>query len=129
RTPAERPGYRAPPRQDRGRDRERAWNAVASRGGDTATTARLVASSGKEPLTPDPEGVAGDHTGVRRALESAQARRVPLRRPDDGVLDDAGLRDRERPPRHLPCARRGRARDLRRACRLMLEPFGISAAA
>ena len=51
--------------------------------------------------------------GVDGAVEGAQAARLPLRRPDDRLRGDAGLRDRQRPPRRLLGARRGRARATR----------------
>ena len=44
--------------------------------------------------------LAGVDPGVGRAREGAPAWRVPLRRPDDGLRRDAGVRRRQRPPRH-----------------------------
>ena len=58
-------------------------------------------------------------TGVEGALEAAEGRGLPLRRPDDGLGGDAGLRDRQRPPGHLLGASRRRDGSARR--RLALE--------
>ncbi len=52
--------------------------------------------------------------GVGRGLEAAQVGRVRVRRPDDGLLDDAGVRRRQRPPRRLLGQRRRRGREAAR---------------
>ncbi len=44
----------------------------------------------------------GEHPGVARARQGAQGERLPLRRADDGLRRDAGLRARRRPSRGLP---------------------------
>ena len=49
----------------------------------------------------EPQGLAGHDPGVGRALEGAEARRLPLRRPDDRLRRHAGVRRRQRPPRDL----------------------------
>src|SRR5215831_11584246 len=48
--------------------------------------------------------------GIARAFASATAGRVPLRRSDHGLLDAAGVRHRQRPPRRLLGAGRRRGR-------------------
>ncbi len=48
--------------------------------------------------------------GVDGAREGAEGARLPLRRPDDRVRPDAGVRPGERPRRRLLPAGRGRAR-------------------
>ena len=50
--------------------------------------------------------VPAGHARVDRAGQGAQAARLPLRRPDDGVRADAGVRAGGRPPRGLLRARR-----------------------
>ena len=90
--------------------------------------AELIWSFAPDPRPPRPrtrgEGQATtpESKALAKALKKA---RLPLRRPDDGVRADAGLRARRRPLRGLPCssglsdggdglgrggARRGRAR-------------------
>ena len=68
---------------------------------------------------PAPASHADWHAVDRRfegALQGAAARGLPLRRPDDRLRRDAGVRRGERPPRHLPGARRRARADERRGC-------------
>ncbi len=83
RAAARRCRHRPPPRQDRGGDRERTRDARAARGGDPARRADVGVPRRRR---------------RSRALETAQERRLPLRRPDDRLLGAGGLRDRQRPP-------------------------------
>ena len=71
RAAARRRGDHPPPRQDRGRDRQRPRDARPARGGDAARRADVgVPRRGRR------EG----------ALAPVEGRRLPLRRPDDGLL-------------------------------------------
>ena len=54
--------------------------------------------------------LGGPEPGVEGDGQGAQAARLPLRRPDDRLLADAGGRHRQRPRRGLLRARRGRRR-------------------
>ena len=60
---------------------------------------------------PRARGLARLDAGVDGALEAAEAARLPVRRPDDGLRGHAGLRRRQRPSGRLLGAggRRGRA--------------------
>ena len=51
-----------------------------------------------------------DARGREGAVAAAEGRGFPLRRPDDGLLVDGGVRHRQRPPRRLLGARRRRGR-------------------
>ena len=51
-----------------------------------------------------PRRGAGDDAGVGGAGQGLEEGRVPLRRADDRLRDDAGLRARGRPLRGLPCS-------------------------
>ena len=59
-------------------------------------------------------GRRGAHARVDCACEGAQAQRLSLRRPDDRLRADAGVRARQRPPLRLPRPRRRRAGATRR---------------
>jgi DNA-3-methyladenine glycosylase I len=67
----------------------------------------------REAGTPLPEllwSYRSDDARLARALEAAESGRLPVRRPDDRLLDDAGVRDRQRPSPGVPCPCRGRGR-------------------
>src|SRR5690606_1318155 len=49
-----------------------------------------------------PRADARAHPGVGRPREGAQAPRLPLHRPDDGLRSDAGVRPGRRPRRDVP---------------------------
>ena len=109
RPPPERRRDRPPPRQDRGGDRQRQGGG---RSEPAAGRARLVprARTGAPGGAVQPRRPPVGHSGVDRALERAQAPRLPLRRPDNGLRRDAGVWPRQRPPAGLLGPRRGRAR-------------------
>ena len=69
--------------------------------------AELIWSFAPDPRPPRPrdrgEGQADD-ARVQGAREGAEEGRLPLRRPDDRLRADAGLRARRRPLRGLPCS-------------------------
>ncbi len=77
------------------------------------------------PAADEPQRPAGDHRRVESAREGAEAARLPVRRPDDRLRRDAGLRPRQRPRRRLPdAAAREQARRAladRAAARLPLQ--------
>ena len=62
----------------------------------------LVVRARPPSASADARGRTGAHTGVDGAGQGAQEARLPLRRPDDGLRDDAGLRAGRRPHRGLP---------------------------
>ena len=78
-----------------------------------ATLAGLVWAARPETDPPAPAGI-GDvppFTDASKALaRGAQAARLPLPRPDDGLRRHAGMRGRQRPRRDLRRPRRGTAR-------------------
>ena len=71
---------------------------------------------------------AGDHPGVDRTVEGAQAPRLPFRRSHDRVRRDAGVRHRQRPPGRLLGARRGGAAATRcpGGCECLVKLAGAS---
>src|SRR6476619_3175548 len=120
RTAAEGCRHRAPPREDRSGDRQRPRNARSPRSGNVARRGRLGPPRESEASSQNPAGPSGDDPRVGRALQGAEAKRIPVRRPHDRVSGDAGLRRRQRPHRRLLRARRRPARH-RRQGRLMLD--------
>ena len=106
---------RASPGQDRSDDRERARDrgrAVSitdpwPRCAGPSSPGRAPASRGRSPTS---------RPGPTMRFEGAAAARVPLRRPDDRVHDDASRGTGQRPSLGLcgTCAVRGRARQLSR---------------
>src|SRR3954468_13230517 len=120
RSAAEGRGHRAPPRQDRGGDRQRPRDDRTPRSGNVTRRSRLGASREGEASSQDLAGPSGDDSGVGGALQGAEAKRIPFRRPHDRVRGDAGLRRRQRPHRRLSRARR-RSAGHRRQGRLMLD--------
>ena len=86
-------------------------NARAAAEGGDLERADLVVRAGPDA----PPGAAqlrrrpGGHAGVDGTGQGPEEARLPLRRADDRLRADAGVRDRQRPPRGLPC------RDLRAA--------------
>ena len=60
---------------------------------------------------------AREDARVDGALEGAEEARLPLRRPDDRLRRDAGVRAGQRPPGAVPRARRRRARALHSSLR------------
>ena len=110
-------GHHPQPRQDRGDARQRAGARRLAAGELDA----LIWSYAPDPA--DPPGPAharrrpGGHPRVHGAGQGPQEARHPLRRPDDGVRADAGVRPGRRPPGGLR-----RARALRPGSRLRRPP-------
>ena len=92
---------RAAPRQDRGRDRQRPRDGRAARFRARAAGARLVVP-GRRPGAALARRLAREDARLGGALEGAAQGGLPLRRADDRLRGDAGLRDRQRPSGDLP---------------------------
>ena len=92
--------------------------AAAAMHADGESLAELVwshragAAAGRAPRALG--GPPVDHARVDGAAQGAEEARLPLRRPDDRLRDDAGLRRGERPPRRLLGAGGGRGTILAR---------------
>ena len=71
------------------------------------------APTGRRRAPRDAGRAARGHARVDRPLQGAEAARLSLRRTDHRLRGDAGLRDRQRPPRRLLGPRGGRARATR----------------
>src|SRR5262245_7262194 len=113
-------GDRAAPRQDRGRDRERARRARPACDREAVARARVVVPGRRAGAALVPR-LAGDDSGVGGTVQGAAEGGFPLRRADDGLLDDAGLRRRERPPRNVPRPRRDGASAAGRVALMQIE--------
>src|SRR5690606_34896926 len=103
RSAARRRPHHPEPAEDRRDDRQRARPARAPRQRAHARRARVVVRAPAAGPPPRRMGRRpGLHARVDRAVEGAQEARVPVRRADDRLRRDAGVRARGRPPRDVP---------------------------
>ena len=100
---------RPSPRQDRGGDRECTGDARAPRSRHPVAGALLGGRTAPAQGAAVARRVGRLDARVGGACAAAPGCGLPLRRPDDGAGGAAGVRRRQRPPRHLLGPRGGRA--------------------
>src|SRR5436190_2126954 len=89
---------RPPPAEDRSGDRQCARDGRAEGDGPKPGRCRVGAQAAADPCTSLLGRRGPRDRGVPGSGEGAEAGGLPVRRPDDRLLHDGGLRSRERPP-------------------------------